>query len=90
MNSIIRDIKSVRANNLPPFNQFIIQMIIESKAMAASDASVKDGEMGGAWIIKNQKGDCLLSNEIYHKEWKENSNILAEAIILLKLVQVIE
>ena len=53
VNSIIRDIRSVRAEDPPLFNQFITQMIIESKAMAASDASVKNGEMGGTWIIKN-------------------------------------
>jgi len=65
-------------------------MILESKAIAASDASVKDGEMGGAWIIKNNEGDELLSNEIHHKEWNNNSNVSAEAIMLLELIQVIE
>ena len=64
-------------------------MILESKVIAASDVSIK-GEMGGAWIIKNNEGDELLSNEIYYKEWSNNSNAFAEAITLLELIQVIE
>ena len=65
-------------------------MIEESQAIAASDVSIKDREMGRAWMIKNNNDNKLLSNEIYHKEWKENSNRLAEVIILLELIQVIE
>ena len=65
-------------------------MIKESRAIVVSDTSVKDGEMGGAWMIKNNNSNELISNEIYHKEWKENSNRLAEVKILLELIQVIE
>ena len=65
-------------------------MIEESRTIAASDALVKDGEMGGAWMIKNSNGDELIRNEIYHKEWKENSKRLVEVITLLELIQVIE
>ena len=90
VNSIVRDFGLVRADNPPLFNQFIIQITIESKAMAVSDASAKDREMGRIWIFKNQKGDCLLSNKTYYKKWKENLNVLVEAITLLELAQVIE
>ena len=41
-------------------------------------------------MIKNNNGDELLSIEIYYKKQKENSNRLAEVIILLELIQVIE
>ena len=69
VNSIVRYDNQERLNQYPPpFNQVITQIILESKAIAASDASVKDGEIGGAWIIKNNEGDKLLSNEIHHKE----------------------
>ena len=33
------------------------QIIIESKLLVASDVSVKDGEIGRTWIIKNQNED---------------------------------
>ena len=69
VNSIVRNSSQERGNQPPPaFNQVIIQMIEESWAIAASDASVKDREIGGAWIIKNNNGNKLISNEIYHKE----------------------
>jgi len=64
-------------------------MIIQSRAIAATDASVKEGELGGAWIIMSTQGQEVLSNKLYHKEWDENSSKAAEAIVLLELVTVI-
>ena len=55
----MRNASQERGNQLPlPFNQVITQMIEESWAIAASDALVKDGEIGGAWIIKNNYRSC--------------------------------
>ena len=61
-------------------------MIVQSRALAASDASVKDKEMGGAWIIKKISGEEVLLNRIYYKKWTDNSSKLAEALILLELI----
>ena len=76
-------------NYEPQFNEEITQMIMQSRAIAATDASVKEGELGGAWIIMSTQGREVLSNKLYHKEWDENSSKAAKAIVLLELVTVI-
>ena len=64
----MRDIRQEATYLSPPFNQEITEMIVQSRALAASDASVKDGEMGGAWIIKKISREEVLLNRIYHKK----------------------
>jgi len=45
---MMRDVRQ-EATYLPPLvNQEIMEMIVQSRALAASDTSVKDGEIGGA------------------------------------------
>jgi len=64
----MRDIRQEATYLSPPFNQEITEIILQSRALAASDASVKDGEMGGAWIIKKNSGEEVLSYKIYYKK----------------------
>ena len=73
-----------------PFGEEIVTKIEEMKAFAATDALVKDGEMGGCWIIANNEERDVLSRELYHKRWKHNSSGSAEVIVLLELLVVLE
>ena len=50
------------------FNENITWYIQESKAVAATDASVKNGEMGGRWIISNKQKTMEISGELHHKK----------------------
>jgi len=45
--------------------------------MVASDLSVKDGRIEGFWIM-------------YYKKWEYNTSYVAEAIVLLELLEVLE
>ena len=58
--------------------------------VAASDVSVKDGKIGGSWIIIDINKETKLENVLYHKEWRKNMIKSAEAIVLLELVKVFE
>ena len=52
-----------------PFNEEITNMIQRGTAIAASDASVKDGCMGGCWIIANSgQQKTLMTNKLYHNQ----------------------
>ena len=73
----------------PLFNHEITEMIYYSRALAASDTSVKDREMGRVWMIMKNNREEVLSNRLYHKKWAENSSKSVEALLLLELVQVI-
>ena len=53
---------------IPQFNKEIKKSIEDRCAVAASDASVKDGKMGRCQIIANIKKKELISNELYHKK----------------------
>lgn len=50
-----------------PFSEDTAASIEEMKACAATDASVKDGKMGGCWIIGNNVNKDVLSREMCHK-----------------------
>ena len=71
------------------FNEEITQLIAQFEAVAAVCTSIKEGELGGAWIIMSKSGMEMISNKIYHKAWNDNSSVAAEAAILLKLITVI-
>ena len=90
INGMIRDVRQeIDINQYPLFNQEITESIIQSRAIAASDVSIKDGKMGRAWIVMKNNGQEVLFNRLYHKKWADNSSKSAEVIILLELVQVI-
>ena len=61
-------------------------MIVENKFIAASNTSVKEEEIREVWMIEKNNRDKILSNEIYCKDWKRNTNELVEVIIMLDLV----
>ena len=73
-----------------PFNNEITKSIQENKAVAATDASVKDDEMGGVWMLTDTKRTFEISNELYHKRWGDNTPGVAEFLVLLELITVIE
>ena len=88
---IIYDIFYARRDNdrkeqANPFNEIIVKSIEEGNAVAATDASVKDGKMGGCWIIVNKENRDLLSNELHHKRWEHNTSGSAEVIVLLEML----
>jgi len=72
------------------FNERIVEAIENELVYAASDASVKNGQMAGCWMIRNESNELLLQNHLYHKEWENNTIVGAEAITLLELIEVIE
>ena len=74
----------------PPFNEHITRKVREAKIIAASDASVKSGSIVGYWIVADVERENTLSKELYHKLWTQNTSILAEALALLQLINVIE
>jgi len=51
---------------------------------------MKDGEMGGSWILTNNNKDKIIQNILYHKNWKKNTAKGAEAITLLELISVLK
>ena len=74
----------------PVFNESITISIENEMAVAATDASTKDGRMGGSWIIGDKDNRRLLGNKLYHKDWRENTSGAAEVIVLLELMTVIQ
>ena len=73
-----------------PFDEIITRSIQEGKAVAATDASVKEETMGGRWILSNRQRSVEISGELYHKEWNDSTAGIAETITLLELLSVIE
>jgi len=73
-----------------PFDEETTESIQSCEAVAATDASVKDGMMGGRWIMSNTQRTFELSGELFHKEWNENTAGVAEVITLLELITVLE
>ena len=88
-------------SKFPPYAEFnnnmqgalfpleIKEDIENSKAFAASDASCKNNQMGGYWIIANATKQYEQENKLYYKNWKVNASKGAEAIALLDLLTVI-
>ena len=72
-----------------PFDENMTRDIQEGNAVAATDVSVKDGRMGGRWIISNRRRSGEISGELYHKEWNEITAGIAETITLLELITVL-
>ena len=77
-----------KINNL--FNKIITESIRGGTAVVASDALVKENCIGGYQIIANYQSKNLFKNETYHQQWKDNTSSVAEVIILLKLITVLE
>ena len=50
-----------------PFDAILTNEATQMSAIAATDASVKDREMGGAWTISNTQVEMRLENQIHHK-----------------------
>ena len=72
------------------FNENITRCMKESKAVAATDASVKNGEMGGRWIISNKQKTVEISGELCHKKWNDNASGVAEVMTLLEVTTTLE
>lgn len=51
-----------------PFDSKILSSIIQRTAVAATDALVKDYNMGGCWIIVNVAKSVKKENMICHKQ----------------------
>ena len=73
-----------------PFNKEIMISIMQRKAVAATNASVKEFSIGGFWIITNNDKRVRTENVLYHKKWEKNTPGMAEVIILLELITVLE
>ena len=46
--------------------------------------------MGGAQIITDIDKKSIISNQLYYKEWSDNTSGVAEVIVLLELIIVLE
>ena len=49
------------------FNDEVKRNIEEGKAVAVTDASIKNGKMGGSQVMSNMNKIELFSNQLYHK-----------------------
>ena len=54
------------------FNEELTKSIEDGLAVSATEASVKEGQMGGAWIITDVDKKLMISNQLYHKEWSDS------------------
>ena len=61
----------------------------ENKAIAATDISVKSRKIGGLQIIIMIKRKYEIEHRIYSKDWKVNISKVAEAIVLLDLIEMV-
>jgi len=68
----------------------MIISIIQRMAYAASDASVKDSSIGGYWILADEHKRFKKEQILYHKQWNNNSSGVAEVLVLLELLEVME
>ena len=64
----------------------VTQAIKNDEAIAATDASVKDENMGGAWIIKDNYRINRRKSKLVSNQWTQNTVIATEAITTLDLV----
>ena len=71
------------------FNNAIIIKIEQRLAIATTNATVKDGKLRGYQIITNLAKTSELENRLYSKLWYYNTLYGGEAIILLKLIEVL-
>ena len=76
--------------NEVPFDRDITISIMQRIAYAASDVSVKDSSMGGCWILVDKHKRFKKEQILYHKQWNDNSSGVAEVLVLLELLEVIE
>ena len=73
-----------------PFNEEITRSMQNEKAVAATDASVKGNRMSSMWIISDIDQNFEISNDMYHKRWRDNTAGSAEVIMMLELMTVLE
>ena len=73
-----------------PFSDQISRCIEQSKAVAATDASVKNHCMGGWWILMSKDKPFKIEKGLFSRNWEDNSSGCAEAIVLLELMTVLE
>ena len=90
VSSHVRSVGLVNSECDTPFNEIVTNEIIQMNDIAVTDASVKDREMGGVWIISNAQRETFLEHRTHHKRWNNNYNVTAEALTLLGLIKVIE
>ena len=55
------------------FNKNATERIENGLVVAATGASIKDGQIGGSWRLGNQNNRKLLSNKLCHKDWREKT-----------------
>ena len=82
-------ITSLRVILTPLFNQEITDLVRERKAYELYDMLVKEGRMGGYWMLMTLDKRILIEKELYSKNWHINMPRSVEEIILLDLVQIL-
>ena len=84
---------SVRCTNeniLVPFNEELMKSIMQREAIAATNALVKDYNMGECQIITDTEERIRIENVLYYKQQEENTPEVAEVMVLLELIVVLE
>ena len=83
---------NVRENELRYylFNKEIIKSIEDRLGVSATDASIKEGHIGGAQIITDVEKKFELRNHLYYNKWNDNTSGVVEVIVLLELITVSE
>ena len=72
------------------FSEEIKQAIVENEAVAATDASIKDGIVVDVWKIEDSYEYNSASNIIRSRNWMKNKALAAEATFVLDLVEAVE
>ena len=73
-----------------PFSAETTSKIEEGKAIANADALTKNNEMEGCQIIADESREINNNNKLHSKKQISNIPSVAEEIVLLELIKVIE
>lgn len=72
------------------FNNKITISVIQRKAIAATDASVKGYSIGGCWTLADVNRSFKSERMMNHKNWEDDASGNVEVIVLLELITAIE
>ena len=72
------------------FNEEIKQAIVKNGVIEALDASVKDGNMEGAWKIEDLYEFASMINSVWPRNWRKNTELDAETVVVFDLVEALE
>jgi len=88
INSQVQNIK--KETEYYKFSDEIIESIKEYIAIAVVDVSIKDRSIGVTWILSDENNDNENCDDIWNWKWGDNTLLVAEALIILNFLQIIQ